>query len=61
MLDLAVQRLQSAGLPADRVAPHHSYVQGAPAALFDGAACLLTFHCVLRDAARHDGAGGGGF
>lgn len=49
MLDLAAQRLQSAGVPADRVALHHGYVQSAPAGPFDGATCLLTFHFVPRE------------
>lgn len=48
MLDLAAQRLQSAGVPGDRVALHHGYVHSAPAGPFDGATCLLTFHFVLR-------------
>jgi tRNA (cmo5U34)-methyltransferase len=46
MLDLAAQRLQSAGVPSDRVAMHHGYVQGAPVGPFDGATCLLTCHFV---------------
>ena len=46
MLDLAAQRLQSAGV-SDRVTPHHGDVHGAePAGLSDGASCLLTFHFV---------------
>jgi tRNA (cmo5U34)-methyltransferase len=49
MLDLAAQRLQSAGVSGDRVALHHGYVQGAPAGPFDGATCLLTFHFVPRE------------
>ena len=49
MLDLAAQRLQSAGVSSDRVALHHGYVQGAPAGPFDGATCLLTFHFVPRE------------
>lgn len=49
MLDLAAQRLQSAGVPGDRVALHHGYVQSAPAGPFDGATCLLTFHFVPRE------------
>ena len=49
MLDLAAQRLQSAGVPGDRVALHHGYVQSAPARPFDGATCLLTFHFVPRE------------
>lgn len=49
MLDLAEQRLQSAGVSGDRVALHHGYVQGAPAGPFDGATCLLTFHFVPRE------------
>lgn len=49
MLDLAAQRLQSAGVPSDRVALHHGYVQSAPAGPFDGATCLLTFHFVPRE------------
>ncbi|MBY0409661.1 MAG: class I SAM-dependent methyltransferase [Burkholderiaceae bacterium] len=49
MLDLAVQRLQSAGVSNDRVALHHGYVQSAPAGPFDGATCLLTFHFVPRE------------
>ncbi|KRD55242.1 methyltransferase [Acidovorax sp. Root275] len=49
MLDLAAQRLQSAGVPGDRVALHHDYVQSAPAGPFDGATCLLTFHFVPRE------------
>ena len=48
MLDLAAQRLQSAGVAGDRVALHHGYVQSAPAGPFDGATCLLTFHFVPR-------------
>jgi tRNA (cmo5U34)-methyltransferase len=48
MLDLAAQRLHSAGLPGDRVALHHGYVQSAPAGPFDGATCLLTCHFVPR-------------
>ena len=46
MLDLAAQRLQSAGVAGDRVALHRGYVQSAPAGPFDGATCLLTFHFV---------------
>lgn len=49
MLDLAAQRLQSAGVSGDRVALHRGYVQGAPAGPFDGATCLLTFHFVPRE------------
>ncbi|MBV7454227.1 class I SAM-dependent methyltransferase [Acidovorax sp. sif1233] len=49
MLDLAAQRLQSAGVSNDRVALHHGYVQSAPAGPFDGATCLLTFHFVPRE------------
>ncbi|MCZ8218806.1 MAG: class I SAM-dependent methyltransferase [Acidovorax sp.] len=49
MLDLAAQRLQIAGVPGDRVALHHGYVQSAPAGPFDGATCLLTFHFVPRE------------
>ena len=49
MLELAAQRLQSAGVSGDRVALHHGYVQGAPAGPFDGATCLLTFHFVPRE------------
>ncbi|MFI8618539.1 class I SAM-dependent methyltransferase [Acidovorax sp. NPDC077693] len=49
MLDLAAQRLQSAGVSGDRVALHHGYVQSAPAGPFDGATCLLTFHFVPRE------------
>lgn len=49
MLDLAAQRLQCAGVPRDRVALHHGYVQSAPAGPFDGATCLLTFHFVPRE------------
>ena len=49
MLDLAAQRLESAGVPGDRVALHHGYVQSAPAGPFDGATCLLTFHFVPRE------------
>lgn len=49
MLDLAAQRLQSAGVPGDRVALHYGYVQDAPAGPFDGATCLLTFHFVPRE------------
>jgi tRNA (cmo5U34)-methyltransferase len=49
MLDLAAQRLQSAGVSSDRVALHHGYVQSAPAGPFDGATCLLTFHFVPRE------------
>ena len=49
MLDLAAQRLQSAGVPSDRVALHHGYVQSAPAGPFDGATCLLTLHFVPRE------------
>jgi tRNA (cmo5U34)-methyltransferase len=49
MLDLAAQRLQSAGVPGGRVALHHGYVQSAPAGPFDGATCLLTFHFVPRE------------
>ena len=49
MLDLAAQRLQSAGVSGDRVAVHHGYVQSAPAGPFDGATCLLTFHFVPRE------------
>lgn len=49
MLDLAAQRLQSAGVSNDRVTLHHGYVQGAPAGPFDGATCLLTFHFVPRE------------
>ena len=49
MLDLAAQRLQSAGVSDDRAALHHGYVQSAPAGPFDGATCLLTFHFVPRD------------
>ncbi len=49
MLDLAAQRLQSAGVAGDRVALHHGYVQTAPAGPFDGATCLLTFHFVPRE------------
>lgn len=49
MLDLAAQRLQSAGVPGDRVALHHGYVQSAPAGPFDGATCLLTLHFVPRE------------
>lgn len=48
MLDLAAQRLQSAGVPGDRVALRHGYVQSAPDGPFDGATCLLTFHFVPR-------------
>lgn len=48
MLDLAAQRLESAGV-SDRVALHHGYVQRAPAGPFDGATCLLTFHFVPRE------------
>ena len=48
MLDLAAQRLESAGV-SDRVALHHGYVQSAPAGPFDGATCLLTFHFVPRE------------
>jgi tRNA (cmo5U34)-methyltransferase len=48
MLDLAAQRLQSAGVPSDRVALHHGYVQSAPVEQFDGATCLLTCHFVPR-------------
>lgn len=48
MLDLAAQRLQSAGVAGDRVALHHGYVQSAPEGPFDGATCLLTFHFVPR-------------
>lgn len=49
MLDLAAQRLQSAGVAGDRVALHHGYVQSAPAGPFNGATCLLTFHFVPRE------------
>jgi tRNA (cmo5U34)-methyltransferase len=49
MLDLAAQRLQSAGVAGDRVALHRGYVQSAPAGPFDGATCLLTFHFVPRE------------
>lgn len=49
MLDLAAQRLQSAGVSGDRVALHHGYVQSAPVGPFDGATCLLTFHFVPRE------------
>jgi len=49
MLDLAAQRLGSAGVSGDRVALHHGYVQSAPAGPFDGATCLLTFHFVPRE------------
>lgn len=49
MLDLAAQRLHSAGVPGDRVALHHGYVQSAPAGPFDGATCLLTLHFVSRE------------
>ena len=49
MLDLAAQRLQSAGMPGDRVALHHGYVQSAPAGPFEGATCLLTLHFVPRE------------
>lgn len=49
MLDLAAQRLQSAGVSGDRVALHNGYVQSAPAGPFDGATCLLTFHFVPRE------------
>ena len=48
MLDLAAQRLHSAGVPGERVALHHGYVQSAPAGPFDGATCLLTCHFVPR-------------
>ena len=48
MLDLAAQRLQSAGVEGERVALHHGYVQSAPAGPFDGATCLLTCHFVPR-------------
>ena len=48
MLDLAAQRLQSAGV-SDRVALHHGYMQSAPDGPFDGATCLLTFHFVPRE------------
>lgn len=48
MLDLAAQRLESAGV-SDRVTLHHGYVQSAPAGPFDGATCLLTFHFVPRE------------
>lgn len=48
MLDLAGQRLQSAGVEGERVALHHGYVQSAPAGPFDGATCLLTCHFVPR-------------
>ncbi|MES2929118.1 MAG: class I SAM-dependent methyltransferase [Pseudomonadota bacterium] len=50
MLDLAAQRLQSAGVAGDRVALHRGYVQSAPAGPFDGATCLLTLHFVPRGA-----------
>ncbi|WP_146871875.1 class I SAM-dependent methyltransferase [Acidovorax delafieldii] len=49
MLDLAAQRLQSAGVSGDRVALYHGYVQTAPAGPFDGATCLLTLHFVPRE------------
>ena len=49
MLDLAAQRLQSAGVSNDRVALHHGFVQSAPDGPFDGATCLLTFHFVPRE------------
>ncbi|WP_255593488.1 class I SAM-dependent methyltransferase [Acidovorax sp. sic0104] len=49
MLDLAAQRLQSAGVSGDRVALHHGYVHSAPDGPFDGATCLLTFHFVPRE------------
>ena len=49
MLDLAAQRLQSAGVSGDRVALHHGYVQSAQAGPFDGATCLLTLHFVPRE------------
>ncbi len=49
MLDLAAQRMQSAGVTGNRVALHHGYVQSAPAGPFDGATCLLTFHFVPRE------------
>ena len=49
MLDLAAQRLESAGVPGDRVTLHHGYVQSAPAGPFDGATCLLTLHFVPRE------------
>jgi hypothetical protein len=48
MLDLAEQRLQSAGVPGARVALHHGYVQSALAGPIDGATCLLTLHLVQR-------------
>ena len=48
MLDLAAQRLHSAGVPGDRVALHHGFVPSAPAGPFDGATCLLTCHFVPR-------------
>lgn len=48
MLDLAAQRLHSAGVPSDRVALHHGFVPSAPAGPFDGATCLLTCHFVPR-------------
>jgi tRNA (cmo5U34)-methyltransferase len=49
MLDLAAKRLQSAGVPGDRVALHHGTMQSAPAGPFDGATCLLTCHFVPRE------------
>ena len=49
MLDLAAQRLQSAGVSGERVAMHNGYVHCAPAGPFDGATCLLTFHFVPRE------------
>lgn len=49
MLDLAAQRLQSAGVLDGRVALHHGTMQSALAGSFDGATCLLTFHFVPRE------------
>lgn len=43
MLDLAARRL---GPLTSRVTLHEGYVQDAPAAPFDGATCLPTFHFV---------------
>jgi tRNA (cmo5U34)-methyltransferase len=49
MLDLAAQRLESAGVP-DRAALRCGLVQGTPAGPFVGATCPLTFYVVPREA-----------